>query len=111
MDSDNGTILLFDTKDKKDKKDIKITDVSLSCETQLEGKYIYTSLFKIDGIYLTVGYIIPLMYDSYERVVKNLKIEERRIKGCKNKEMIRLLAAYKLYSKNDNVRFTTVDVI
>lgn len=108
MDSDNGTILLFDTKDKKD---IKITDVSLSCETQLEGKYIYTSLFKIDGIYLTVGYIIPLMYDSYERVVKNLKIEERRIKGCKNKEMIRLLAAYKLYSKNDNVRFTTVDVI
>ena len=27
------------------------------------------------------------------------------------KEMIRLLAAYKLYSKKDNVRFTTVDVI
>ncbi len=108
MNSDNGTVLLFDTENENE---IEITDVSLSSETQLEGKYIYTSIFKIDGIYLTTGYIIPLMYDTYECVIKNLKIEEKRIRGCKNKEMIRLLAAYKLYSKNNEVRFTTVDVL
>lgn len=44
-------------------------------------------------------------------IQKNLKIEEKRIRGCKDKEMIRLLTAYKLYSKNNEVRFTTIDVL
>lgn len=106
--SNDGIILLYDTKTNKE---IKIVDISLSASTEIENKYIYTSLFNVEDIYFTAGYIIPLMFDSYDELVKKLLIEKKRIKGTKNEEMKELLATYKLYSKNKNISFSAIDVV
>ena len=108
VDPKEGTLLLYDTKNKDE---IEIIDISLSTTRDIENKYIYTSIFKIEDIHFTSGYIIPLIYDSYEELIKSLKIQEKRIRGCKNKEMIELLAAYKLYSKNKNISFSSINIV
>lgn len=106
--SNDGVILLYDTKTNKE---IKIVDISLSASTEIENKYIYTSLFYVEDIYYTAGYIIPLMFDSYDELIKKLLIEKKRIKGTKNEEMKELLASYKLYSKDKNINFSAIDVV
>lgn len=105
---DKGTILLRDTKTNKN---IEIIDISLSANKDLENNYIYTSLFKVDNINFTVGYIIPFVDNSYDKMVNDLKIEKRRILGCKNPQMIEILAFYKLYCKNKNISFSTINVV
>lgn len=107
INPDNGTILLKDTKTDEE---IEIIDVSLSANKILENHYIYTSLFHAYGIYFTSGYMIPFVSEDYDDIIKKINIEKKRIRGCKNELMKEILAAYKLYCKDDKIYYSSIDV-
>ena len=108
INQEEGTIDLIDVKDKKK---YRIIDIAMSSTRmdEIDDLFIYTTLWKIDDIYFTVGYTL-LLQGKENEVLENMEKEKKRVKFVKNEEFKELIVAMKMYKKS-NLKITNLEVV